>query len=216
LHSDASQAACVVDLHISKLGVDLLTLNGGKAYGPKMSGALYVRSGIIMHPIVSGGGQEKGLRSGTESLAQIAGFVTAMEQAQQGRKAEAARLSLLHALARKQAEQIKHEIVVFTPKKSFAPHIFSFAVPGIDGERVVMMLDEAGYECATGSACSALSDQSSHVVKAMGFDEATAQGSLRISFGRATSDNDVNGFFAALSRILSSPHAWLNPSRDEQ
>ena len=202
-HTDASQAANYLDLHVDKLGVDLMTISAGKIYGPKQVAALYVRAGIVVKPLLLGGGQERGIRSGTENVSGAVGLAAALKKSQKMRKDENYRL---HGLSSKLIAGITDtfdDAKVLGHKKHRLPNIVSCTIPGIDGERVVMMLDEHGFQIATGSACSAMSDESSHVVKALGRNETEAQSTLRISMGRNTTEEDIDKFLEVLPRVIS-------------
>jgi len=201
LHSDGAQAGSYLDLHVSRLGVDLFTLNGGKMYGPKQSGILYLRGGVRIKPQIDGGGQEWGSRSGTENVANIVGFAAALKQAQQIRKDESYRLSQIQNYTIKQLQNHNPEIVINGSTKHRLPNNVNFSVSGLDGERMVMMLDEAGVQCSTGAACSALSDESSHVIKALGRTEDEARGSIRLSFGRETTEEQINEFLSIFKQL---------------
>lgn len=187
LHTDAAQAANYFDLHTARLSVDLMSLNGGKIYGPKQSGALFVKAGTILKPLILGGGQEFGLRSGTENLASIGGFCRALSIAQQSRLKEKQRVEALKKFFINQAQDEIRGISFNTPKTNSSPHIINFSITGQDNERLAMELDERGIQVATGSACSASSDTPSHVLKAIGLSDAQARASLRLSMGKHTS-----------------------------
>lgn len=189
-HSDASQAPNYLDLHTSKLGVDFMTLNGGKIYGPKQTGVLFCRAGIVLPSFIQGGGQEKGIRSGTENVAGIIGFTKALSIAQKQRRDETNRLGILRKKIINTLSDIEG-VTLLGHQKQTIPNIISALIDGVDGERLVMMLDERGFQVSTGSACSALKDDSSHVIKALGYSEEQAQTSLRISMGRPTTEAEV-------------------------
>jgi cysteine desulfurase len=190
LHTDASQAACYLDLHTSRLGVDLLTLNGGKMYGPKQSGALFVKAGVKLEPLIYGGGQEFGLRSGTENVAACVGLATALDIAQTERKEAIAKVAALRDELQRRLEEIPTTVVNGNPKKHL-PNILHVSWPGVDGERLLMQLDEAGVMASTGSACAANKQTASHVLQACGLNNVAIQGSLRLSLGRMTSEKDI-------------------------
>lgn len=192
LHTDASQAAGLFDLNISRLGVDLMTLNAGKCYGPKQVGLLYVRAGIRLRPLILGGGQEMGLRSGTENVTGIIGFAKALELAEKLRSSEAKRLSELRSKLKQCLTNNLPDVRINENTKANSPAILNLSVPGVDGERVLFALDERGVQVATGSACAANKGLRSHVLTAMGLDEATVDGSLRISMGRFTTEQDID------------------------
>lgn len=203
LHTDASQAPNYLDLHVDKLGVDLMTLNAGKIYGPKQVGALYVRAGIHVMPIVEGGGQEHGLRSGTENIAGAVGMGKALAIAQKMRRDETHRIQGLSAQLRNGIAEVFADAIFLGHKKHRLPNITSVMIPGVDGERVVMMLDEKGVQIATGSACSALRDESSHVVQALGYTPEEAMSTLRFSLGRQSTDEDVAHVLHILPNVIA-------------
>lgn len=191
-HTDAAQAANYLDLHVSRLGVDMMTLNGGKIYSSKQSGCLYVNSGVNLQALISGGGQEKGKRSGTENVTAIIAFATMLKKVQNDRKIETERLQKLrdHLLA-KISQQIP-ELNLNGDIKKRLPNNINVTITGIDGERFVMELDEKGVMAATGSACTAGSDEPSHVLLALGLTIKEASSSLRFSLGRFSNEAEVN------------------------
>lgn len=191
LHTDAAQAGTTLDLHVSRLGVDLLTLNGGKLYGPKQSGVLYVRTGTQLEPLMFGGGQERGMRSGTENIAFAVGFAQALELAQADRKAESQRLEALRNQLQSTIQQEIPKVIVNGDHKHRMPHNLNITLPGLDGEAAVLYLDNAGVQASTGSACSIGSDQPSHVLLALGCTPAAANASLRFTLGKQTTQDDI-------------------------
>jgi cysteine desulfurase len=191
LHTDACQAGNYLDLHVSRLGIDLMTINGGKLYGPKQSGALYVKAGIRLEPIIYGGGQEYGLRSGTENVAGAVGLAAALEAAQAVRKDEAERVGQLQKQFIKLLEEQVPEAVVNGSRHQRLPNNVHLTLPGRDNERLMMQLDEKGIICAVGSACSASNDEPSHVLKARGLSDKEARASLRFTLGRQTTLEDI-------------------------
>lgn len=190
-HTDAAQAGTTLDLHVSRLGVDLLTLNGGKMYGPKQSGILYVRTGTQLKPLIYGGGQERGMRSGTENVALAVGFAKALELAQADRKAESQRLEVLRDQLQKSILGAIPEVVVNGDQRHRLPHNLNITLSGLDGEAAVLYLDNAGVQASTGSACSIGRDEPSHVLLAMGCSPEEANASLRFTLGRQTTDADI-------------------------
>jgi len=191
LHTDAAQAGNYLDLHAARLGVDMMTINGGKLYGPKQSGALFIKAGIKLEPLILGGGQEFGLRSGTENIAAGAGLAAALELAAAQRQAETSRVMALRRLFEEEIRERRPDTVINGGQNGRAPHIVSLTVPGADNERLMMELDEAGIECAVGSACSASREEASHVLSAIGLDEETARATLRFSLGRQSTEADI-------------------------
>jgi len=191
LHIDASQASGLYDLNVGRLGVDMMTLNAGKCYGPKQMGLLYVRAGIQLKPVVLGGGQEMGLRSGTENVPGIIGFARALQIADDTRKSEYKRLEELKNQLKKTLANGLPDIIFNENPHATSPAILNFSVPNVDGERVVFALDEKGVMVATGSACAANKGQRSHVLTAMGLADNIADGSIRVSLGRFMTEEDI-------------------------
>ena len=202
LHTDAAQAAPYLDLHTARLGVDFMTLNGGKMYGPKQSGVLFASSHARFRPQIYGGGQERGIRSGTENVAGAIGFAKALELAQGRRHQEVIRLQKLQALFFDLLEKAIPRVVVNGSRKTRLPNNVHVTIPGSDNERIIFALDDAGILCAAGSACSASNEEPSHVLKAMGVSEADAQASLRFSMGLDTSEADVRTAVETLAGLV--------------
>ena len=191
LHIDASQASGLYDLNVGRLGVDMMTLNAGKCYGPKQVGLLYVRAGIQLKPVVLGGGQEMGLRSGTENVPGIIGFARALQIADDTRKSEYKRLEELKNQLKKSLANGLPDIIFNENPHATSPAILNFSVPNVDGERVVFALDEKGVMVATGSACAANKGQRSYVLTAMGLADNIADGSIRVSLGRFMTEEEI-------------------------
>lgn len=203
LHTDACQAGNYLDLHVARLGVDFMTLNGGKIYGPKQSGALYVRAGLELNPFVRGGGQEQGLRSGTENVASCVGFGRALDIAQSMRVEEAQRVSELRDEFIKMLLKSFPKAKINGSLKKRLPNNISVTFPGVDNERLMMQLDESGIMCAVGSACSASNDEPSHVLKAIGLTDEQARSTLRFTLGRQTTQDDLNKVIDSLKEVLN-------------
>jgi cysteine desulfurase len=204
-HTDASQAANYLQINIESLNVDLLTLDSSKFYGPKGTGVLVVRPGISIRPIIWGGGQERGLRSGTENLALISGFTKALEIVVRDREKESVRLKFLKDhFIKKVIKNISGAVINGSPEHSL-PNIVSVSVPGVLSEMLLLALDQAGVIASVGRACSGSDrEDGSPVLRAIGkaeFDQST----LRFSFGRSTSPSDINQalkiFYQAVSRV---------------
>lgn len=202
VHTDACQAVNYLPLS-KKLGVDLMTLNGGKVYGPKQSGGLFVAAHVSLRPQILGGGQERGMRSGTENVANIVGFAQALDKAQKLRPTEAERLTKLRVYACRQLHEHVPGIVLTSSSQTHVlPNFIHVRIPGHDNERLVMELDERGIMVAAGSACSASSDEPSHVLLAMGLSEADAQASLRFTMGRSTTQEHIDRLMEALRALV--------------
>ncbi|HSX07579.1 MAG TPA: cysteine desulfurase family protein [Candidatus Saccharimonadales bacterium] len=203
LHTDACQAAAYLDLHTARLGVDLLTLNAGKIYGPKQCGALFVESHVRVQPDILGGGQERNLRSGTENVAGAIGFAKALDLVQSRRHEEGVRLAALQDLFYNELKKAVPGATVNGTRKTRLPNNIHITIPGTDNERLLMQLDEAGILCAAGSACSASNEEASHVLRAMGLSDAEARASLRLTMGRHTTEEAVRHAVAALRDICA-------------
>jgi len=202
LHTDACQATNFLDIHTSRLGVDMMTLNGGKIYGPKQSGALYVKAGTILSPIIQGGGQERGLRSGTENVPACVGFATAIDEAQQMRQSESERLQKLQKSFVDKLIQDIPGAVINGSQKYRLPNNVHVTFPGQDNERLLIQLDELGIMAAAGSACSASQDEPSHVLEAIGVSDSDAQASIRITMGRSTDHNSIDKTLQSLKNLV--------------
>ena len=202
MHTDAVQAAGKVSCDTQMLGVDLLSLAGHKVHGPKGVGVLYVRRGVRVDPLIAGGGQERQRRSGTENVPAIAGIGKAMELA------EAERLDfcehtreLRDAFVARVQDAVPSAIVNHHPTDS-VPHIAHISIPGLEGEPMLLGLDFQGVCASSGSACSSASIEPSHVLLAAGMDNETAQGSLRFSFGKDSTHEDVTHAVNALTYVV--------------
>lgn len=204
LHTDACQAANYLKLLVNSLGVDLMTLNGGKIYGPKQSGVLYIKTGVKLSPQILGGGQERGLRSGTENVPSIIGFAAALNEAQSMRESEFKRLSALRDQLIAQLEAKIKGVVINGTKTQRVANNIHITIPGQDNERLMMALDEAGIMVATGSACSASADEPSHVLMAIGLKHKDARSSIRITLGRQTNEKSIKTLAQSLSSLVAS------------
>lgn len=202
-HTDAAQAAAYLDLHAARLGVDLMTINAGKIYGPKQVGCLFVSGDVQLAPQVLGGGQERGMRSGTENVPGIIGFAAALDLVQNRRHQEVARLQKLQQLFFDLLEQQLPGAVVNGSRKHRLPNNVHVTLPGTDNERVLIQLEQRGVLAAAGSACSASNEDPSHVLRAMGLSIADAQSSLRFTMGHDTAEADIKTAVAALRLALA-------------
>lgn len=200
-HVDAAQAGNYLDLHVHRLGADLMTINGGKVYGPKQTGLLFVRSGVTIEPLISGGGQEHGRRSGTENIPGIIGLATALKLAVDLRHEETKRLQGLQQYFMAEIQKAFPDAVINGSLKQRLPNNVHLTLPGTDNERVLMALDMHGIYAAAGSACSASNDEPSHVLQAMGCDTDHIRSSLRFSMGRGTSKEDIDYLLKTLPKV---------------
>lgn len=207
LHSDASAAAGQLSLAVSRLGVDALSLNAAKIYGPKGSGALYLRSGVKLAPVMVGGGQENGHRAGTENLAGAVGLAVALKLAERNRVSEVKVLTQLRDdLIKKLLAAYPKAILNGSQKKRLAGNI-NISFPGVDGEDLVARLDAAGIIVATGAACAAADEEPSYVIRALGRSREFAQGSLRITLGRDTNQAQLDILERVLQDLLGNIRA---------
>lgn len=202
IHTDACQAANYLDLDVDTLGVDLMTLNGGKIYGPKQSGCLYVRSNVALFSLIQGGGQERNLRSGTENVSNIIGFSVALSLAQESRTKEARRLSRLQKQCVSSLQQSIPAAAINGSLSQRLVNNLSVTIPGIDNERVLMELEEYGIIGAAGSACAASKDGTSHVLQAIGLSDELARATLRFSMGRFTTEDSIQKVVDRLAKIV--------------
>jgi cysteine desulfurase len=218
-HTDAVQAVGKVPLDAGALGLDLLTLSVHKLYGPQGIGALVVRSGVRLAPLVHGGGQEQGLRAATENVAGIVGAGCAAALARQERGADAARLvrlrdRILEALS----ERVSNLYLVGDRYKRLPGHL-CLGLEGQEGEaiRLLLELDERGIAVSSGSACSAHHrGEPSHVLLAMGANPVAARGSVRVTLGRFTTDEDVERLLAVFPEVASTLRTVVaRPTRRE-
>ena len=207
IHTDAVQAAGLLPLAVDDLEVDLLSLSAHKVGGPKGVGALFVRSGTPFSSIQTGGAQERGRRGGTENVAGIVGFATALSLAEAGRVLEADRLRALRDdLRGRLVSTFGDQLVVNTPQQS-APHILNASFrPGasgpIDGEMLLTALDLEGVHASAGSACTSGALEPSHVILALGLERDTAGATVRLSLGRDTVAADLEAAVEALTHIM--------------
>lgn len=203
LHTDACQASGALTLDVQKLHVDLLTLNGSKIYGPKGIGLLYVRRGMHLSPLIDGGGQEKNLRSGTENVPAIVGLAKALELSQKNKDRENKRLIFLRDwLIKELLKNIPKTILNGHPTKRL-PNNINISILDIEGETLILYLDELGIQASTGSACTSTTLEPSHVIRALGRPYEAAHGSLRLTLGKNTSKADLGYLLDKLPDIVA-------------
>ena len=203
LHVDACQAPLYTDINVARLGVDLMTLNGGKIHGPKQSGILFVRAGVKLQPEIVGGGQEWGYRSGTENVAFAAGFARALELSDRGKSERVKKVSEVRDYFIKRLEdELGAELNGH--RKNRIAHNVHVTFPGSDNERVLFALDDLGVDAAAGSACSASKDTSSHVLLAMGRTDEQARSSVRFSLLQTATKEDVDKAIDMIAQALKA------------
>ena len=202
-HSDAVQTVGALEIDVQTLPVDLLSVNAHKFYGPKGVGALYVRKGTRIATVQTGGGQEKGRRTGTENVAGVVGLGAAMRIATAKRAAESTRQAILRdRLIAGVRSRIPDATLTGHPTDRL-PNNASFCFSGTQGEALVVSLDLDGFSVSSGSACTSGNTDPSHVLLALGLERDLAQGSLRLTLGRDTTDTDIDALLAALPPIVA-------------
>jgi cysteine desulfurase len=203
LHVDAVQTTGVFDLVVDRLGADLLSLSGHKFYGPKGVGVLYIRRGTACWPLVHGGGQERGRRAGTENVAGIVGLAAALDFAR------TAAIETERQLTRRR-DRIIEEVTRSIPGVRLTghptnrlPNLASFCFADVSGESLLLALDQRGIMVSTGSACTSGSLEPSHVLRAIGLADELSRGSLRVTVGKGTTDDEISYFLGELRGIIA-------------
>ena len=210
IHTDAVQALGKIPLDVDELGVDLLSLSAHKVYGPKGVGALYVRTGVELSPLVHGGGQERGLRAGTENVAGIVGFGMACELAQ--RRLNTGELERVARLRDRLEEGVCQRIAgarVSGSSASRTPNTSSLVLPGMRGESLVLALDRHGVYFSSGSACKSGNSEPSHVLRAIGLSDEDAHCTIRLSLGVDTSEEELGYALEAFGRVVRESQSTL-------
>ncbi|MBR3177610.1 cysteine desulfurase [Candidatus Saccharibacteria bacterium] len=205
LHSDASQALNLLDINVARLGVDLLTLNAAKVYGPKGVGALYVSHDARLHPLVAGGGQEKGLRSGTENVPGVIGFAVAIDKAKKHLKSNRAKYKEMRQILL--SELVDYELI---NRKHALDNFVVLCYDGLDAERLVFLLEAKEVYVATGAACAASKGVRSHVLSAIGLPESKIAGSLRLSLGELNDVDQIHTAARIINEVIKSEKDRIN------
>jgi cysteine desulfurase len=201
-HTDAVQAVGKIPIDVKELGIDLLSISSHKLNGPKGIGALYIKNGIHVNPIILGGGQEHGLRSGTENVANIVGFGKACEIAKNNLDANTSYVKKLRDLLITKVLSEIPETTLNGDPQSRLPNNAHFTFLGVNGEDLIIKLDEYGIAASTGSACSVHTQRASHVLQAMGFSHEQITGSLRLTIGIFNDENEIEQTVIALKKIV--------------
>ncbi len=199
-HSDACQMAGKLPVNFNQIGLDLMSLSSHKLYGPQGTGALIVDRRVDLQAQISGGGQEQFRRSGTENLAAIVGFGAAAELARNLEEERAAHSRQLQQSLKEMLVRLDG-IQIFSAEVPVLPNTVQFAVPGIDGETLLMLLDRKGFAVSSGSACQSGKTEPSHVLLAMGVEPLLAKGAIRVSFGQQNTQQEVSQLVEALVSI---------------
>lgn len=201
-HTDACQATGFLDLDVNKLNVDLMTLNGSKIYAPKGVGVLFVREGIKIEPIIHGGGQEFGLRSGTENVPAIIGFAKALEIAQQERDFETKRLTALRNKLINGLLEVPNAILNGHPTDRL-PNNINISLLDVESEVTLSYLDELGIYASSGSACTSKKIEPSHVIIAIGMPKNAAYGTIRFTLGKVTLEEDIDYVIESFKKVVN-------------
>ncbi|TMC78461.1 MAG: cysteine desulfurase [Chloroflexi bacterium] len=202
-HSDAVQTVGALEVDVRKIPVDLLSINAHKFYGPKGVGALFVRRGTRLATMQTGGGQEKGRRTGTENVAGIVGLGVAMRIARERRATESPRQARLRDLIISGVRARVPGAVLNGHPTDRLPNNASFCIPGTEGESLIVACDLEGFAVSSGSACTSGETDPSQVLLALGLDRELAKGSLRVTVGRSTTEADVDAFVGALEHVVT-------------
>ena len=201
-HTDACQAVGALPINIKDLDVDALTISSSKIYGPKGIGCLCLNENCKIEPIIFGGSQERGIRSGTENTAYILGFAEALFISEKKRLSESKRLTKLRDYFIENLIKKIPKIIINGDRIKRLPNSINFSILGVEGESLVLMLDENGISASTGSACSANDLKPSHVISALGGDAELAHSSVRFTLGRYSTKKDINYVVSVLSKIV--------------
>ncbi len=203
-HTDAVQAANYLSLNVAELGVDMMTLSGHKIYGPKGVGALYIRKGTQIAPLLFGGGQEYGKRSGTENVPAIVGFAAALENAVARKEAETRTVKILTDYFMEQVVARVPDVRVNGSRENRLPNNANILFPGVRAADLIMALDMEGIAASAGSACQSKALAESHVLSALGLSKKDAQSSLRFSFGKYTTKEEVDTVLDILVKLVNT------------
>ena len=201
LHTDASQGLGLMEVKLNRLGVDLLTLNAAKVYGPKGIGALYVGRNVKIKPLTVGGGQEMGLRSGTENVPATIAFAAAITDAEKHLNGERKRLGELKQKFRKNLENLPN-IIFLGRDKSQLVNFLPISIPGLDAERLIYALEDREVYVSTGAACAASKGIKSPTLQAIGLTDSEISGSLRITIGKQTDELAISEASEIIHEII--------------
>ena len=205
-HSDASQGLGLMEVKVARLGVDMMTINAAKVYGPKGIGALYVGHSVRLKPQNYGGGQEMGLRSGTENVPATIAFAAAIADAEKHINSERKRLAKLRDdLRKKLVASLGEDNIIFHGKaKTQLANFLPLSLPGLDAERLIFALEDKGVYLSTGAACAASKGEKSPTLKAIGLNDTEIAGSLRITLGRPTTEEDIEKAAEAIASVVKA------------
>jgi cysteine desulfurase NifS len=200
-HTDAVQAIGKIEVDVDELGVDLLSISGHKFHSPKGVGALYIKKGVYLEPLIHGGGQENGLRAGTENVASIVGLGKAAELVSFSLN-EASRIKSLRDKLERGIKKLLPETKLNGPKNNRLPNTLNVTLPGIRGETLVIEMDKNGISLSSGSACNSGSPAPTHVLLNMGRTEEEAHSSVRFSLSVFTTEKDIDDTLKILEKVI--------------
>lgn len=206
-HADAVQAVGKIKVDVKELGVDMLSISAHKFYGPKGIGCLYVKKGVRAESLLTGGGQENGMRSGTENTPGIIGLGRAAELMRERREEIEKRIKELEKILRQGIEEKIPDVIFTGHPQNRVPGCVSVCFKYIEGESLLLLLDQQGIMASSGSACSSKSLKASHVLLAMGIPHEIAHGSLRLSLGKDTKEEDIEHVLAVLPKAVEKLRA---------
>lgn len=201
-HTDAVQAVGKVPINVRELGVDLLSISSHKLYGPKGIGALYIKKGTLLNPLILGGGQEHGLRSGTENVANVVGFGKACDIAKSNLNENISHMKKLRNTLVQNVSNGISQVTINGDPENHLPNNAHFTFLGVNGEDLIIKLDEYGVAASTGSACSVHTQKASHVLQAMGFSHEQITGSLRLTTGIFNNENEIEETVEILKKVV--------------
>ena len=201
-HTDAVQTVGKIPVDVEKLNVDMLSLSSHKLYGPKGVGALYIKKGVRIEPLLHGGGHERGIRPGTENVPGVVGLGKACTIANQNLERDAQKLTTLRNRLIDGVLGSNDESYLNGDRVKRLPNNANFRFTGIEGESLILHLDSKGIAASTGSACSSTKLEPSHVLTALGLKEVEAHGSLRISLGRENTEEDIDFAITAIKEVV--------------
>lgn len=202
VHTDAAQAIGKIPVNVEEWGVDMLSASGHKFHGPRGVGFLYIKKGLKVTPLIHGGGHERKMRSGTENLAGIAGMTKALEIAVAGLDEYAARVGALRDKLQTGITDRIPDVLVNGGRVARTPNTLNVSVKYVEGESMLLWLDDEGIYASSGSACTSGDLDPSHVLLAMGLDHATAHGSLRFSLSRYTTEDEIDRVIEVLPGVV--------------
>lgn len=210
LHSDASQAMNLIDINVSRMGIDLLTINSAKVYGPKGVGALYVSHDVKLETFLYGGGQELGIRSGTENVAGVIGFAAAFTEAKEHLNGNRKKYEKLSEILKTELEKSEIKPIFLGSNKHKLANFCSISYPGLDAERIIFKLEEQEIYVSTGAACAASKGKKSRTLTAIGLNDEEIRGSLRLSLGELNTEENIREAAEKINYVVTSEKSRLS------